>query len=48
MRRPGLKDKLAKVEVDLLLAQEALETEQREHSELRSAFGLVCDTLGTI
>jgi hypothetical protein len=34
------------VEVELLLAREALKMEQHEHSELRTAVGLVCDALG--
>jgi hypothetical protein len=36
------------VEAELLSAQEALKMEQHEHSELRTAIGLVCDALGAI
>jgi hypothetical protein len=43
-----LKGKLAKVEVELLSTREALKMEQHEHSELRTAVRLVCDTLGAI
>ncbi|CAD6265970.1 unnamed protein product [Miscanthus lutarioriparius] len=44
----GLKGKLAKVGTKLSLAQEALETEQREHSDLCSAVGLVRDAVGMV
>jgi hypothetical protein len=36
------------VEVEILLAQEALKMEQHEHFELRTVVGLVCDALGVI
>jgi enoyl-CoA hydratase/carnithine racemase len=36
------------VEVELLLAWEALKIEQHKHSELRTAVGLVCDALGAV
>jgi hypothetical protein len=42
----GVKGKLAKVE--LLSTREALKTKQHEHSELRTAVGLVCNALKVI
>jgi hypothetical protein len=36
------------VEVELLLAWEALKMEQHEHSELHTTIELVCDALGAI
>jgi hypothetical protein len=36
------------VEVELLSVQEALNTEQYEHSELRTTAELMCDTLGAV
>jgi hypothetical protein len=48
LQQLGLKVKLAMVEAELLLAWEALKTEQHEHSELRTTVELVCDTLRAI